>query len=44
MIKPYYVVRERYNSYLLKQEDKQETEGVKDIIGLREYKIEIPSA
>src|ERR687884_2116306 len=33
MIKPYYVVPERYNSSLVK-EDKQETEGVKDIIGL----------
>jgi Family of unknown function (DUF6293) len=42
MIKPYYVVPERYNSSLVK-EDKQETEGVKDIIGLPEYKIEIPS-
>ena len=40
MIKPYYVVPERYNS---SQEDKEETEGVKDIIGLPEYKIEIPS-
>ena len=43
MIKPYYVVPERYNSSLLKQEEKQETEGVKDVIGLPEYKIEIPS-
>jgi hypothetical protein len=43
MIKPYYVVPERYNSSLLKQEDKQETEGVKDVIGLPEYKIEIPN-
>jgi hypothetical protein len=42
MIKPYYVVPERYNSSLVK-EDKQETEGVKDIIALPEYKIEIPS-
>jgi hypothetical protein len=41
MIKPYYVVPERYNSSLVK-EDKQETEGVRDIIGLPEYKIEIP--
>ena len=40
MIKPYYVVPERYNS---SQEDKEETEGLKDIIGLPEYKIEIPS-
>jgi hypothetical protein len=43
MIKPYYVVPERYNSSLLQQEDKQETEGVRNIIGLPEYKIEIPS-
>jgi hypothetical protein len=42
IIQPYYVVPERYNSSLVK-EDKQETEGVKDIIGLPEYKIEIPS-
>jgi Family of unknown function (DUF6293) len=42
MIKPYYVVPEIYNSSLAK-ENKQETEGVKDIIGLPEYKIEIPS-
>jgi uncharacterized protein DUF6293 len=41
MIKPYYVVPERYNSSLVK-EDKQETDGVRDIIGLPEYKIEIP--
>src|ERR687885_1946443 len=33
MIKPYYVVPERYNSSLLQQEDKQETEGVRNIIG-----------
>jgi hypothetical protein len=43
MIKPYYVVPERYNSSLLEREDKQETEGVRNIIGLPEYKIEIPS-
>jgi hypothetical protein len=42
MIKPYYVVPERYTSSLLQQEDKQETEGVRNIIGLTEYKIEIP--
>jgi uncharacterized protein DUF6293 len=41
-IKPYYVVPEIYNSSLTKEE-RQETEGVKDIIGLPEYKIEIPS-
>jgi Family of unknown function (DUF6293) len=43
MIKPYYVVPERYTSSLPEQEDKQETEGVKKIIGLPEYQIEIPS-
>ena len=43
MIKPYYVVPEIYNSSLLEREDKQETEGVRNIIGLPEYKIEIPS-
>ena len=43
MIKPYYVVPERYNSLLLEREDNQETEGVRNIIGLPEYKIEIPS-
>ncbi|MGC2426026.1 MAG: DUF6293 family protein, partial [Nitrososphaeraceae archaeon] len=43
MIKPYYVVPQRYNSTLVKEEEKQETEGVKDIIGLPEYKIEIPT-
>ena len=44
MIKPYYVVPERYKSSLVKEdEEKQETEGVKDIIGLPEYKIEIPT-
>jgi hypothetical protein len=42
MIKPYYVVPERYNSSLVKEE-KQETEGIKDIIALPEYKIEIPA-
>ena len=42
MIKPYYVVPERYTSSLAKEE-KQETEGLKQIIGLPEYKIEIPS-
>jgi hypothetical protein len=43
MIKPYYVVPERYTSSLPEQEDQQETEGVKNIIGLPEYQIEIPS-
>ncbi len=42
MIKPYYVVPERYNS-LYTKEERQETEGIKDIIGLPEYKIEIPN-
>src|SRR2546428_4522701 len=42
MVKPYYVVPERYTSSLAKEE-KQETEGLKQIIGLPEYKIEIPS-
>jgi uncharacterized protein YehS (DUF1456 family) len=41
-IKPYYVVPERYNSSLLK-EDKQETEGVKQILPMPEYKIELPN-
>ena len=41
MIKPYYVVPQRYNSSSVKEE-RQETEGLKDIIGLPEYKIEIP--
>ena len=41
-IKPYYVVPERYNSSLMK-EDKQETEGVKQILPMPEYKIEIPN-
>jgi uncharacterized protein DUF6293 len=42
IIKPYYVVPEKYNSSSAKEEN-QETEGLKDIIGLPEYKIEIPS-
>jgi Ca2+-binding EF-hand superfamily protein len=37
-----HVVPETYNGSLVK-EDKQETEGLIDIIGLPEYKIEIPS-
>ncbi|MFY9871180.1 MAG: DUF6293 family protein [Candidatus Nitrosopolaris sp.] len=41
-IKPYYVVPERYNSSLVK-EDKQETEGLKEIKPMPEYKIEIPN-
>lgn len=43
MIKPYYVVPEKYNTLLLEEKKKQETEGMKDIITLPEYKIEIPS-
>ena len=36
------MVPERYTR-LLAKEEKQETEGLKQIIGLPEYKIEIPS-
>ena len=42
MIKPYYVVPEKYNTTLL-QDKKQETEGLRDIITLPDYKIEIPN-
>jgi hypothetical protein len=41
-IKPYYVVPEKYAN-LLEEKKNQETEGMKDIITLPEYKIEIPS-
>lgn len=41
MIKPYYAVPERYTSSLAKEE-KQETEGLEDIIPMPEYKIEMP--
>ena len=41
-IRPYYVVPEKYNTILL-EESNQETEGMKDIISLPEYKIEIPN-
>jgi hypothetical protein len=41
-IRPYYVVPEKYNTILLEEERNQETEGMKDIITLPEYKIEIP--
>jgi hypothetical protein len=41
-IKPYYVVPEKYNTILLEEKRNQETEGMKDIITLPEYKIEIP--
>jgi hypothetical protein len=40
-IKPYYVVPEKYTN-LLEEKKNQETEGMKDIIALPEYKIEIP--
>jgi hypothetical protein len=42
-IKPYYVVPEKYNTILLEERRNQETEGMKDIITLPEYKIEIPN-
>jgi Family of unknown function (DUF6293) len=42
MIKPYYAVPEKYTSSLAKEE-RQETEGLKDIIPMPEYKIEIPA-
>lgn len=38
-IKPYYVIPERYASTMVNQE----TEGVRDIVPLPEYEIEIPS-
>ena len=41
-IKPYYVVPEKYTN-LLEEKRNQETEGMKDIITLPEYKIEIPN-
>ena len=41
-IKPYYAVPARYNSTLVK-ENKQETEGLKEIKPMPEYKIEIPN-
>jgi hypothetical protein len=42
-IKPYYVVPEKYNTILVEEKRNQETEGMKDIITLSEYKIEIPN-
>ena len=42
-IKPYYVVPEKYNTILVEEKRNQETEGMKDIITLPEYKIEIPN-
>jgi Family of unknown function (DUF6293) len=41
MIKPYYAVPENSTSSLA-EEERQETEGLKDIIPMPEYKIEIP--
>jgi len=41
MIKPYYVVPEKYTSSLA-EEEKQETEGVKRVVPMPEYKIELP--
>ena len=42
-IEPYYVVPQKYNTILLEEKRNQETEGMKDIITLPEYKIEIPN-
>src|SRR5918995_5801790 len=42
-IKPYYVVPEKYNTILLEEKKNQDTVGMKDIITLPEYKIEIPN-
>jgi hypothetical protein len=42
-IEPYYVVPAKYNTTLLEEKRNQETEGMKDIITLPEYKIEIPN-
>jgi hypothetical protein len=42
-IRPYYVVPEKYNTILLEEKRNQETEGMKDILTLPEYKIEIPN-
>jgi hypothetical protein len=39
-IKPYYVVPKKYS---IIPQQKQETEGMKEIIALPDYKIEIPS-
>jgi uncharacterized protein DUF6293 len=41
MIKPYYAKPERYTTSLAKEE-RQETEGLEDIIPMPEYKIEMP--
>jgi hypothetical protein len=42
-IKPYYVVPEKYNTILLEEKRNQETEGMRDVITLPDYKIEIPN-
>ena len=42
MIKPYYVIPEKYNTSST-EEMREETEGMKDTILLPEYKIEIPN-
>jgi len=42
IIKPYYAIPEKYTSSIAKEE-KQETEGLKDIIPMPDYKIEIPT-
>jgi hypothetical protein len=42
-VRSYYVVPEKYNTILLEEKRNQETEGIKDIITLPEYKIEIPN-
>jgi len=39
-IKPYYVVPKKYS---IIPQQKQETEGMKDIVALPDYKIEVPS-
>lgn len=42
-IQPYYVAPERYNTILLEEKRNQETEDMKDIITLPEYKIDTPN-
>ena len=42
IIKPYYAIPGKYTSSIAKEE-KQETEGLKDIIPMPDYKIEIPT-
>lgn len=43
MIRSYYAVPEKYTTSIAEEEERQETEGLKDIIPMPEYKIEIPS-